>query len=53
MEKEIDFNSEWSNEYDDTAHKIIPAYDAIYELTQHLLRDKLNSEARIFHPWSS
>ena len=53
MEKEIDFNSEWSNEYDDTAHRIIPAYDAIYELTQHLLRDKLNSEARIFHPWSS
>jgi len=31
MNKEIDFNGEWSNEYDDTAHKIIPAYHAIYE----------------------
>ncbi|MDA3896383.1 MAG: class I SAM-dependent methyltransferase [Desulfobacteraceae bacterium] len=47
MEKQIDFNGEWSNEYDDTAHKIIPAYQAIYELTQHLLRDRLNSVARI------
>ena len=47
MENQIDFNSEWSNEYDDTAHKIIPAYHSIYELTQHLLRDKLNKEARI------
>ncbi len=47
MEKQIDFNGEWSNEYDDTAHKIIPAYHSIYELTQHLLRDKLNKEARI------
>jgi hypothetical protein len=47
MEKQIDFNGEWSNEYDDTAHKIIPAYHSIYELTQHLLRDRLNKEARI------
>ncbi len=47
MEKEIDFNGEWSNEYDDTAHKIIPAYHSIYELTQHLLKDRLNKEARI------
>jgi len=47
MEKQIDFNGEWSSEYDDTAHKIIPAYHSIYELTQHLLRDKLNKEARI------
>jgi len=47
MEKQIDFNGEWSNEYDDTAHKIIPAYHTIYELTQHLLRDKLNNESRI------
>jgi tRNA (cmo5U34)-methyltransferase len=47
MEKQIDFNGEWSNEYDDTAHKIIPAYHSIYELTQHLLRDRLNNEARI------
>jgi len=47
MEKQIDFNGEWSNEYDDTAHKIIPAYYSIYELTQHLLRDRLNKEARI------
>lgn len=47
MEKQIDFNGEWSNEYDDIAHKIIPAYQAIYELTQHLLREKLNSDARI------
>jgi len=47
MEKQIDFNGEWSNEYDDTAYKIIPAYNAIYELTQHLLRDRLNTKARI------
>lgn len=47
MEKQIDFNGEWSGEYDDTANKIIPAYHTIYELTQHLLRDKLNKEARI------
>lgn len=47
MEKQIDFNGEWSREYDDTAHKIIPAYHSIYQLTQHLLRDKLNKEARI------
>jgi len=47
MENQIDFNSEWSNEYDDTAQKIIPAYHSIYELTQHLLRDRLNKEARI------
>ncbi|MGD9211825.1 MAG: methyltransferase domain-containing protein [Desulfobacteraceae bacterium] len=47
MEKQIDFNGQWSNEYDDTAHKIIPAYHSIYELTQHLLRAKLNKEARI------
>ena len=47
MEKQIDFNGEWSNEYDDMAHKIIPAYHTIYELAQHLLRDRLNKEARI------
>ncbi len=47
MEKQIDFNGEWSNEYDDTAHKIIPAYHTIYELTQHLLRDRLNKGAKI------
>jgi tRNA (cmo5U34)-methyltransferase len=47
MEKKIDFNSEWSNEYDETAPRIIPAYHSIYELTQHLLRDRLNKAARI------
>jgi tRNA (cmo5U34)-methyltransferase len=47
MKKQIDFNGEWSNEYDDTAYKIIPAYHAIYELTQYLLRARLNSKARI------
>ncbi len=47
MEKEIDFNGEWSNEYDDTAPKIIPAYHSIYELAQHLLRDRLHREAKI------
>jgi len=45
--KQKDFYGEFSNEYDDIAHKIIPAYHSIYELTQHLLRDKLNKEARI------
>lgn len=47
MKKQIDFNGEWSNEYDNTAHKIIPAYHPIYELTQHLLREGLSKEARI------
>lgn len=47
MEQQIDFNGEWSNEYDDTAHKIIPAYHSIYNLTAHLLRERLNKEARI------
>ena len=47
MEKEIDFNGEGSNEYDDTAPKIIPSYHLIYELTQHLLRDRLHKEANI------
>lgn len=47
MKKQIDFNGEWSNEYDNTASKIIPAYHSIYELTQHLLRDRLNQQARI------
>lgn len=47
MEKQIDFNGKWSNEYDDTAYKIIPSYHSIYELTQHLLRDRLDEEARI------
>lgn len=47
MRRQIDFNGEWSNEYDETAHKIIPAYHSIYGLTQHLLRDRLNKEARI------
>lgn len=47
MEKEIDFNGEWSNEYDAIAPKIIPAYHSIYELTQHLLRDRLQKEAKV------
>ncbi len=47
MEKEIDFNGEWSNEYDDAVEKIIPAYNVIYELTHHLLRDRLDSDAKI------
>lgn len=47
MNKKIDFDGEWSSEYDDTAHKIIPAYHSIYTLTQHLLRDRLTKEARV------
>lgn len=47
MEKKIDFNGSWSNEYDDAAHQIIPAYHAIYELTHHLLRDRLDTVARV------
>lgn len=47
MKKQIDFDGQWSNEYDDTAHKIIPAYHSIYELTQHLLRDRLNKDAKV------
>ena len=43
----MDFNGESSNEYDDIASQIIPAYHSIYELTEHLLRDKLDKEARI------
>ena len=47
MEKKIDFNGDFSNEYDDIVHMIIPAYHSIYELSQHLLRDKLEKVARI------
>jgi tRNA (cmo5U34)-methyltransferase len=47
MEKQIDFDGDWSNEYDDTAQQIIPAYHAIYELTHHLLRARLDTKARI------
>ena len=47
MAKQIDFNGEFSNEYDGMADKRIPAYHAIYELIQHLLRDKLDNEARL------
>ncbi len=47
MEKTIDFNGDWSNEYDDIASKIIPGYQSIYELTHHLLRDKLPKKAKI------
>ena len=47
MEKKIDFNGEWSNEYDDTAPTIIPAYQSIYELSQYLLRDNLQENAKI------
>jgi tRNA (cmo5U34)-methyltransferase len=47
MEKRIDFNADFSNEYDDIVHMIIPAYHSIYELTHHLLRDKLEGVARI------
>lgn len=47
MKKQIDFEGEWSNEYDDTAYKIIPAYHAIYSLTQHLLRSQLKNSAKI------
>jgi tRNA (cmo5U34)-methyltransferase len=46
-EKKIDFNGEFSNEYDDCVHKIIPAYHSMYELAQHLLRDNLEKKARI------
>ncbi len=47
MEKEIDFNGDWSNEYDGTAHKIIPAYQSIYELTYYLLNDNLPDDAKV------
>lgn len=47
VEKKIDFNGEFSNEYDDIAHEIIPAYHSLYELAQHLLRDKLGKDPKI------
>ncbi len=46
-EKTIDFNGELSNEYDDTVGEIIPAFEFIYELSQHLLMDNLEEEAKI------
>ncbi len=46
-EKTIDFDGELSNEYDDTVHNIIPAYESIYELSQHLLMDNLEKNAKI------
>lgn len=47
MEKKIDFHGDFSEIYDDIVHMIIPAYHSIYELTRHLLRDKLEKAARI------
>jgi tRNA (cmo5U34)-methyltransferase len=47
MKKQIDFEGEWSNEYDDTAQKIIPAYQSIYSLIHHLLRSRLNNGAKV------
>ena len=47
MAGKIDFDGDFANEYDDVSRKVIPAHDSIYELTQHLLRDKLGKEARI------
>ncbi len=47
MEETIDFNGEFSNEYDDIVHMIIPAYHSLHELTQHLLRAKLDKVARL------
>ncbi len=47
IEKEIDFNGKLSSVYDDIIHQIIPAFHSIYELTQHLLREKLDKESKI------
>ncbi len=43
----IDFEGELSDEYDESVSKIIPAFESIYELSQHLLMDSLDKEARI------
>ncbi len=43
----IEFDGEFSREYDEISKKIIPAYDTIYELTQHLLREKLGDSAKL------
>ncbi len=47
MEKQIDFDGSWGNEYDNTAPEIIPGYHLIYELTQHLMRCGLSRDAKI------
>ncbi len=46
-ETTIDFEGELSNEYDESVSKIIPAYESIYELSQHLLMNNLDKEAKI------
>lgn len=47
VEKQIDFNGDWTSEYDDSIPIRIPAFHSIYELTQHLLRERLHKEAKI------
>jgi tRNA (cmo5U34)-methyltransferase len=46
-EKEIDFNGKLSSVYDEIIPKIIPAFHSIYELTQHLLRERLDKEPKV------
>ena len=43
----IDFDGAFSHAYDEISKKIIPAYDALYELTRHLLREKIGDRAKI------
>ncbi|MCP4131480.1 MAG: class I SAM-dependent methyltransferase [bacterium] len=47
MEKKIEFNEEFSNEYDEMARERISGYDTIYELTEYLLEDNLGASAKV------
>ncbi|MFT5726567.1 MAG: tRNA (cmo5U34)-methyltransferase [Desulforhopalus sp.] len=47
MEKQIDFEGDFATDYDAIAQKIIPAYDAIYELSQHILMESLGKKAKV------
>ncbi len=46
-ENKIDFDGDFAHEYDEIAQKIIPGYEEIYLLTHHLLREKLDDNAKI------
>lgn len=46
-ENKIAFDGNFSHEFDEISKKIIPAYNAIYELTQHLLRETLGDKVKL------
>lgn len=47
MKKAIDFDGDFSGDYDDIAKEIITGYHTMYDLARHLLEDALSPRARV------